>query len=194
MNKKRKKEKGFTLIELLVVIGVFSGVITFIVGIFVANFEMQRKTMTVQKTIGEISYAMEYMSRAIRMAKNDESGNCLEESNSEGYTYGIPAEGNGIQFIDYQNRCVKFFLEDGLLKKGIRESGTWNKYKLTSGLLEVQSFESTSNVLPGGSGELYVDQPSVTLLMDIEETDQNWWKTRIQSTITRRRLDIDRLQ
>jgi prepilin-type N-terminal cleavage/methylation domain-containing protein len=194
MKKILKENKGFTIIELLVVIGVFSGVITFIVGIFVSNFKMQRRTMTVQKTIGEISYALEYMSRAIRMARNDVSGSCLEESDPEGYTYGTPTQGNGIQFIDYQNNCVKFFLEDGLLKKGIRETGTWNTYKLTSGLLEVQSFEATSNVLPGGSGDLYVDQPSVTLLMEVEETDHQWWKTKVQSTITRRRLDINRLQ
>lgn len=195
MKRNKKNKKGFTLIELLVVIGVFSGIVTFIVGIFITNLKMQRKTMTVQKTIGEISYAMEYMGRSIRMAQNDYEGTCLEEG-EKGYTYGVPAGGNGIQFINYEGDCVKFFLEDGLLKKGVRETGVWNDYRVTSGLLEIQNFRTSANVSPPptGSGQLYLDQPSVTLFLKVKETEEDWWQTRIQSTITRRRLDFERLQ
>ena len=78
-------EKGLTLIEILVVIGVFAGLTTLISGIFLANHEMQRRTMAIQKTIGEMSYAVEYMGRAIRMARNDHEGECLEEG-EEGFT------------------------------------------------------------------------------------------------------------
>lgn len=186
-----KKQSGLTLIELLVVIGIFSGLMTVITGIFIANFEMQRQTMAVQKTIGEISYAMEYMGRSIRMAKNDENGTCLEEADSRGYTYGIPEEGEGIQFINYKDECIKFFREDDVIKKGVWTGTDWREYNLTSGLLDIKAFRTTSNVLPGDE-DLYIDQPSVTLFLKVEETSSYWWQTRFQTTITRRKLDVER--
>lgn len=198
---KNKNKKGFSLIELLVVIGIFSGLMLLITGMFLANFELQRKTMAVQKTIGELSYAVEYMGRAIRMAKNDHEGTCLEEANAEGYTYGTPTEGNGIQFIDYKGQCIKFYLDasEGVIKKEIKEGGSWvHEYKLTSGLLGIDSFRTSTNVSPDGNGTLYEDQPSVTLFLKVaakkgENTTKTWWKTRIQTTVTRRRLDIERV-
>ncbi|MGM0438972.1 MAG: PilW family protein [Patescibacteria group bacterium] len=199
MKKINQNEKGFSLIELLVVIGVFSGLMSIITGIFIANFEMQRRTMAVQKTIGEISYAMEYMGRTIRMAKSDSAGSCLNESDSKNYTYGVPEDDNGneqqgIQFIDYKDSCIKFFLdeEEKVLKKGVREDGNWEEYNLTSGLLDIKGFHSTSNLLPDGNGDLFLDQPSVTLSLRVEETNSKWWKTRIQTTVTKRRLDIEK--
>lgn len=201
MKTRTYNKKGFSLIELLVVIGVFSGLMVVITGIFIANFKMQRKTMAIQKTIGEISYATEYMGRAIRMAKNDYEGECLEEDNPKGYTYGTPEDNlenpqQGIQFIDYNGDCIKFFLDESenVLKKGVRDGGVWDEYKLTSGLLDIKEFHSTSNVLPGGEGILFLDQPSVTLSLRVEETSSKWWETRIQTTVTKRRLDIERAQ
>ena len=191
-------QKGLTLIEILVVVGIFSGLTTLITGIFLANFEMQRRTMAIQKTIGEISYAVEYMGRSIRMARNDHEGNCLEEG-EPGFTYGIPEEDNGIQFINYREDCVKFFLDesDGVIKKGVREGGGWTEYDLTSGILRFNSFRSDANVTPENEDDLYVKQPSATILLDVEalkgeRTQDVWWDAEIQTTITRRRLDIER--
>ena len=195
---KMKNQKGLTLIEILVVVGVFAGLTTLITGIFLANFEMQRRTMAIQKTIGEISYAVEYMGRAIRMARNDHEATCLEE-NEEGFTYGIPEEGNGIQFIDYQEECVKFFLDEdeGVIKKGIKDGDDWIEYNLTSGILRFEAFESDANVTPENEEDLYIEQPSATILLSVEalkgeRSDSAWWDAEIQTTITRRRLDIER--
>ena len=195
-------EKGLTLIEILVVIGVFAGLTTLISGIFLANHEMQRRTMAIQKTIGEMSYAVEYMGRAIRMARNDHEGECLEEG-EEGFTYGIPRddegdEQQGIQFIDYQEDCIKFFLDDnGVIKKGVREDGDWTEYRLTSGILRFNAFESDANVTPENEDDLYIEQPSATILLDVEalkgeRSEATWWDAEVQTTITRRRLDIER--
>lgn len=196
---KMKKEEGLTLIEILVVIGVFSGLMTVITGIFLTNLEMQRRTMAVQRTIGEISYAIEYMGRNIRMARNDEDGSCLREG-EQGFTYGIPSEGNGIKFINHHDQCVKFFLDEdeGVVKKGIRENGEWIEHDLTSGILNFKSFKSDANVTPDNEDDLYIKQPSATILLDVEAlrgeaSDAIWWDAEVQTTITRRRLDIERL-
>ena len=202
-----QNEKGLTLVEILVVIGIFAGLTTLISGIFLANHEMQRRTMAIQKTIGEMSYAIEYMGRAIRMAQNDHEGECLVEGieeGKEGFTYGIPKddegdEQQGIQFIDYQENCIKFFLDEdeGIIKKGVREDGDWTEYKLTSGILKFNAFESDANVTPDNEDDLYVKQPSATILLDVEAlkgeaSDATWWDAEVQTTITKRRLDIER--
>lgn len=202
----KMNQKGLTLIEILVVVGVFSGLTTLISGIFLTNFEMQRRTMAIQKTMGETSYAVEYMTRAIRMAQNDHNGECLEEGR-EGFTYGIPVDGSGqdqqgIQFINHRGECVKFFLNSdrGVIKKAIRDDGSdnWSEYDLSSGLLKFNSFKTEANVVPEDNSNLYVDQPSVTLLLDVDflkseyVDDELWWSSRIQTTVTRRSLDIER--
>ena len=156
-----------------------------------------------QKTIGEISYAIEYMGRAIRMAQNDYDNECLVEDDPE-LTYGLPEDENGddqqgIQFIDYKDECTKFFLDEdqGVIKKGVSEDGQdWTHYPLTSGILDINAFKVSRNVVPDGAGEFYVDQPAVTLLLDVEtmrgRSDEVWWDQVIQTTVTRRRLDIER--
>ena len=198
-----KNEKGLTLVEILVSVGVFSGLLTLVAGIFVANFQMQRRTMAMQKTIGELSYAIEYMGRAIRMAQNDYDNECLVEDDPE-LTYGIPqdelgAEQQGIQFIDYKDECIKFFLDqdEGIIKKGVMDdSDNWTNYELTSGILNFNNFETSRNVTPDEPEKFHVDQPAVTLLLDVEtmrgQSDQVLWDANIQTTITRRRLDIER--
>lgn len=190
-----KKQSGFTLIEILVVVGVFSGLITLVSGIFLANFELQRKTMAIQKTIGEISYAMEYMGRSIRMARNDLDGSCISDV---GYTYDLAQAGDGIRFIDYKNRCTEFYLDEteDVIKKRVYD-GEWKEYPLTSGILKVKRFSAHSNILSGEPG-LYEKQPSVTLLMEVaaikeEVAEQVWWETTLQTTVTKRRLDIERI-
>jgi len=188
------------LVEILVVVGIFGGLITLVSGIFLANFELQRRTLAIQKTTGEISYAIEYMGRAIRMARNDHENTCLYED-AEGFTYGIPEEGNGIQFIDYQEECIKFFLDDdeGIIKKAIlQDDDSWEEHNLTSGALQFENFESDANVTPDNEEDLYVKQPSATILLDVravgggEYSERIWWDAKVQTTIARRRLDIER--
>ncbi len=195
------KNKGFSLIEILVVIGVFSGLVTVITGIFVSNLRMQRKAMATQRTLGEISYVMEYINRTARMAITDDAGDCIGSDNAY-YTYDVPGGDDGVgealqfMYIDEnrEEKCVRFFLDedDGVMKKGIREGGDWSDYDLTSGFLDIRDFYVYVNVHPDGDGTLYEDQPSATVHLEVEETDIGWWDVKLQSTITRRSLDIER--
>ncbi len=202
-DKMKKNEKGLTLIEILVVMGVFSGLMIIISGIFLVNFRMQRRTLAIQKTMGEVSYAIEYIGRAARMAQIDEEGDCLGEDNW-GFTYKtISNPGNGIKFIDYKEECIRFYLDDNgngeqLIKKGIKENGSWESHDLTSGLLEIETFDIQTNVDaadPDAVEEaLYRHQPSITLTMKFKETEAEWWEGSIQTTVARRKLEIERLR
>ncbi len=196
-----KNEKGFTLIEILVVVGVFSGLVSLLVGVFLTNQELQRRTMAIQRTMSDTSYAIEHISRAIRMAQNDEDGDCLnyipEDNKFYTFNYSDSDAKSDIIFIDYDGRCVRFFLEEGRLKKRITDDGTTNTYNLTSKGVDIKEFITFINVYPdGASGEIYEDQPSVTLFFDLEakrlKGDGSWWDARVQTTVTRRKLDLER--
>lgn len=180
-----KDQSGLTLVEILVVIGIFSGIITLISGIFVSTFEMHRKTLAVQRTTGELGYMLEYMSKSIRMAQIDEDGSCVDQ----GHTYNYDSSSNSIQFINYEDRCLEYFLDDGVIKVRNIE-GNNEVYDLTSGMISINSFHAT--VTPEDTSELFKKQPSITLYFEVKELETSWWKTEIQSTITRRGLDVER--
>lgn len=196
-----KKESGLTLIEILVVISVFAGMISIISGIFIANSRIQRRGIAVQKTLGEVSYATEYMTRSMRMAKSDDAGTCLS-SGHEYYTYEVIDGGNGIQYVDYMDRCVNFFLDhdEGVIKRGIFDDGVWEDYYLTSGVLHIENLYFSTNVTPdSGTPDIFEEQPAVTFVIEVDEMDPDeteagtgLWSTNVQASVTRRKLDIER--
>ncbi len=189
-----RKETGLTLIEILVVIGVFSGLMSVIAGIFISNSRIQRRGIAVQKALGETSYAVEYMTRSMRMAKSDDDGDCLD-SGYEYYTYQVRNGGEEVRYIDYRDRCVNFVFDydEGAIKKGLRTNGTWEEYYLTSEVLNVNNLHFSTNVSPdSGTADLFEEQPAVTLVMELEETETGQWGTRVQTSVTRRKLDIQR--
>ena len=58
--------KGFTLIELIVVMTVFLLVIGAAMGIFISIVQNQKKILSEQELLNQISYVEEYMSKALR--------------------------------------------------------------------------------------------------------------------------------
>lgn len=131
-----KNQKGFTLVELMVVMAVFLFVIGAAIGIFISIIEYQRRLLTEQELLNQISYVEEYMSKALRVAKTelnevyiDPSGNyhsCMTDANNNdhpGYSYLLTRIDSstglyeGIKFIDESDldpsgnpACEEFFL------------------------------------------------------------------------------------
>ena len=64
---KLKADAGYSLIELLVAIGVFATVVAIMSGMFMTSLRGQKKAVTVQNLADNIRYAMEIMSKEIRM-------------------------------------------------------------------------------------------------------------------------------
>jgi len=125
MNNTRKKRdvlsRGVTLVELIVVLAVFVFIILVTVSIFTSIIRDQRGILTEQELLNQTSYVTEYMSRTIRAAIKDTTGNCLSSSGDIYLlTYYDLASGfyNGIKFITENNICQEFFLDtDGVLKE-----------------------------------------------------------------------------
>ena len=172
--------KGYTLIEILVAMSIFLTIIAAPTSFFVSSLKGQQKALASQEMIDNVSYIMEYMSRALRMAKKDLTGTCIGQNMNYENLIDTP----GIKFLNYQDKCQKFFLEDETLK----ESKDDVINNLTPNDLEVVSFKI--NFLDGGEDE----QPRVTLLLEVRgergQKTELQPEIKIQTTISQRNLDI----
>lgn len=113
------KNKGFTLIELVVSMAIFLLLITVGIVIFLSIVQNQKSVLYQQKVLNQVSYVLERMSKALRMAKLDTSG-CLVGSEGTGYIYLLTRYNlttglhGGVRFINESDNstCTEFFLDD----------------------------------------------------------------------------------
>ena len=98
-----KINQGFTLVEILVAVGIFFVVIAAPTGFFVSSLKGQQKALSSQELLDQSSYALERISRAIRMARKDDiTGlNCCLSGDK--VNYEIIHFGQGIVFRNYYN-------------------------------------------------------------------------------------------
>ena len=182
------KNKGLTLIELLVATTMLSLVIAAIVVIFTAGIRGQIRNLASQELSDQTSYVVEYMSRALRMAKKDD-GTCIGDAT---LNYVKTRGDTGIKFLNYEDECQEFYstTTDGVSKL-VEEIGGGSGVDLTSDELEVVSFE----IGPDGSwddGDSL--QPRVTILFDIKSNVSGIKASQqpeivIQVTVSQRNLD-----
>lgn len=164
--------RGFTLIEMVVATAIFVLVMTAASGLFVSGLRAQRQSLAHQQVLSQTSYLMEYMSRAVRMARKDMAGTC---TGTPKLNYAF--SGQCLKFINYKNQCQQFCLESGRLKN---ENGVY----LTSGDLQINSF----NVSLSGQTQDDDLQPKATIFLDI--VGQEMTNIKIQSTVSQRNLDV----
>ncbi len=181
------KNKGFTLIEIIIGVAIFAILSTVFTGLLVNSIQSQQKALASQELIDNISYNLEYMSRAIRMAKKELSNPpvCLS---SRGLNYEQTRGGNGLKFINYDNVCQEFFLNvaDGRLYESKNGEAA---LPLTPSSFRVVSFRFG----PSGSWDQEEprEQPRVTFSLEIEKKGYNS-VINIQTTISQRNLNVQR--
>ena len=174
--------KAFTLIELLVVLTIFSIALGSISGIFISGIHSQRKILAEQEILSQMSYILEYMGRAIRMAKKDDlsfSGqtkNCLSGNK---VNYEVSSNQSQIKFRNYQNQCQRFYLSSNQIFE--EKDGT--SLPLTSPDLKINSLKFQV------FGEIQEDnlQPRVTIFIEAQKGKRN---LKFQTTISQRDLDV----
>jgi prepilin-type N-terminal cleavage/methylation domain-containing protein len=168
--------KGFTLIELLVTIAIFSIIIGAIIGIFISGVRQQRDALQNQVLLNQMSYVLEFMSRALRMASKESGQGCLSQN---GLNYELTRGGNGITFINVleNNDCQEFFLEAGQLKYFKKSTG--QILPLTSAKFNITSLKF--NLI--GQGQNDDIQPRVTFSLEIGPL-------KFQTTVSQRNLDV----
>lgn len=180
-------EKGFTLTEMIVGLFIFSLVFGAAFGLFVSAIQNQSRALASQQLLSQTSYLIEYMGRAIRMAKKDIDGNCI----STKLNYATTTSGTGgVKFKNYLDQCQEFYREWDVPSQVYRlkedKAGTQNY--LTSPNLDVVSF----NIGPSDSWDQDDDlQPRVTMFLEIRKAGTGSQpKIKIQTTISQRQLDV----
>ncbi len=195
--KKRKHERsflsGFTLIEMMVAVTIFVILITAFTGFFIRVIQMQKRVSDSQEMIGNISYNLEYMSRAIRMARKDMEGLCLTTAGKNN-NYETNEERSRIRFLNYENRCQEFFLENGRLKENRSTDNSSDNFQpplpLTQVGLDVISFQLGPSVSWGQDDLL---QPSITFLLEAVSKGQihdPQLRIKVQTTVSQRNLNV----
>lgn len=141
MKKKFKNQQGFTLLELVVVLSLFMLIMGVTVTMFISIVRHQKRILSQQEIISQISYVQDYFSRSLRGAVTDSAGSCLGQ---KGYVYLLThldvqtGFWQGIKFVSQDNVCHEFFLDkDGILKEikngAIAENLLSDKFKIIYG-------------------------------------------------------------
>ncbi len=191
IKEKFSNEKGMTMVELLVSIFIFSLVVVVLTGILVTNLRVQQRIYTTQRYLGEINYAMEYVSRLARMGKRD-TGDCI---GYEDYTY---KEIDGrLTFLDYRGRCVEFFEEDNRLKMKAEGEGGVEGYLTSPGII-IENFHIEPVIDPVEDAlkeekDINNVQPSVMIFFTVKEETGEWFDLDMQTTVTKRGLDVAKI-
>jgi len=192
------KSKGFTLIELIVVMAVFLLIIGTALAIFISIVQHQKRILAKQELLNQTSYAIEYMTKGLRMAGKDYTGECIkDEYEGAGYVYKLTHYNNGayggIKFVNQSdnNACQEFFLDNSILMEA-KNGG--DAVPVTSLNLEINSLnfvlngDSSYGYLP--SSEIDNVQPRVTVSLDVEiQGDNNQPATKVQTTVSQRDLN-----
>ncbi len=188
------KSKAFTLIEMLVAVTIFSLVIGSASGLLISAIRSQTKALASQKILDETSFVMEYMSRALRMAKkelNCPGVDCCLIDNGNGYNYENPGLDTTrikfIRFIGTQDVCQEFRLNSVSDQLEEYRDGIFFG-ELTSDGLEVSSLQfNLIGVAQPPTDDL---QPRVTISMKIKKAGVAKPEIKIQTTISQRNLDV----
>lgn len=179
--------KGFTLIELIVVVSIFTLIIFTATDLFISLFQQQKKILGEQELLSQISYNVEYMSRALRMARKDDSGTCIMAGkNYQKTTSSGPYSGYGIKFINHTKSdiCQEFFWDSttNMLYES-KDSGA-SYVPLLADYVTVISFRVALS-------EAVDTQPRVTIFLDVKIGIGSSQVTKqVQTTISQRNLNI----
>lgn len=176
--------KGFTLIEILVAVTIFSLVVGAISGVFISVLQAQRKGLINQALVDNASFTLEYISRALRMARKQTSELpiCLSDN---GLNYETTRDNQGIKFLNYQGICHEIYLDGGRI---FRDKGG-EVLPLT-----LQDFEIASLKI-NLSGETETDtlQPKATIYFVMKSKDkkpEEKAELKAQTTVSQRNLDV----
>ena len=123
------KLSGFTLVEAMVSVAIFAILMVSATDIFLSIVRSQRNTLSSKNAQEAVNYALEIMSKELRMAKVDD-GYC--EAAQKVYAVfdenGQPVEsedGPTIKFRNYEDKCVVYELDNVNKRLKVTRDGSW---------------------------------------------------------------------
>jgi len=181
-------DKGMTLVETLVAVSIFLLVMAAIMQMFVSAVRLERSFLAKSESMSEASYLMEYISRAVRMAKKDALNLC---GNGVNANFGQPSGiGTSLSFLMYNGTmCQEFYKQGTALYEKKVAGGNTIINALTSSALEVAAF-NVAGLGWYGAGVGDYDQPRVTVSLQLKDKTQSSFI--LQTTVSQRNPDLGR--
>ena len=162
--KKFKAENGVSLVELIVSVGLFSIVMLSAAGIFKAVVDGQRSAISAQNVQENIRYALEKISKEIRMAQISNT-DCLPAGVNK--VFNTAAGLTELHFKNQYGDCVTYYLDSNSNRLNINvatgiSAGT---YYITPAKIEASNLKFF--VEDDLIGSFHSTQPYVTMVMEV---------------------------
>ncbi len=182
-------KKGFTLIEVLVSLFIFMILVGAITSAFITTIRTQQHILVEQKMFSEISYALEYMGRSLRLAQKDIAGNCLGSA-LKGNNYLITYEGRRIRFLNWDGQCQEFTIMNSSIQERISPNSSYcsgcSHFSITSSDINIERLKFNSGGSNYGQG---VNQPKVVIAINLRSENLEI-PMRIQTLVSQRKLNV----
>lgn len=98
-----RHERGFTLVEMLVAIFIFSMVMLIAVGALLSMVDANRKAQTIKSAVNNLSFALDGMSRAIRVGTTFHCGTSGDATNASVLSSAANCGANGGTLISFES-------------------------------------------------------------------------------------------
>lgn len=179
--------RGFTLLETVVALGIFTVVLMASFSAFIMTLRVQRAILA-EKAISEnINYALEFMSRQMRVAKRDGGGICVIANTT--YETPLPTE---IKFINGSDECVRFFLLSGAIQYENTTTASGIIPLTTSAVVSVDILDFS--ILGEAKAPGDFEQPRATITIRASgvggQPEVKSARVEIQTTVVARGLDV----
>ena len=195
--KKRQSNKAFTLVETLVSVAIFSLLSVGIVNVFVSALKTQSRILQSQLLMEQGNYVLDYMTKAIRMAKKDTVGGCVTINEN----YAVGSSPASITFLSYDTkaaeyRCRRFILSGDAIME--QRSSDATSASLSSAVAITSSKVKITNLSINVRGDVTspaddLEQPLTTIMVVMEPSSQLMsasMKVTVQTSVSERQLDI----
>lgn len=184
-----KNEKGASLIELLVAMTLFVVIMLSSTQIFKMVVDGQRNAISAQNVQENMRYAMEKMSKEIRMAgiSNEDCKTIFTPPATAVYkVFNTAGGGSKIYFKNKDDVCVAYYLENNRLKIKSGLGGSAMVDFVTPAKIEVSNLKFY--VVDDLIGAFHSTQPYVTMVMDVRAVGLaiNEQRMKIQMTVSSR--------
>lgn len=189
--KKIKAESGVSLIELIASVAIFAFLVLLASQIFKMTIDGQRNSISAQNVQENMRYAIEKMSKEIRMAQisNQDCESIFSPPPAAIYkVYNTAGGDTKLYFKDKDGRCVAYYLENNRLKITAGTAPGVTNY-ITPEKIQVGNLKFL--VVDNLIGDLPAKQSYVTMIMDVKASGpaEHEQKIKIQTTISSRYYD-----